>query len=133
MRAFMPFLIVLLLVCLVVAILGLAVRAAAQRAVYNEPFPRPSRLSAKSGWLGDPDGMIRYGGIYHVFWWGHAISDDLVHWKEQPYPMIGDDGSFVYFSGSVVVDKDNTAGFRLHDETPMIAVYTMHDKTTGEE
>jgi sucrose-6-phosphate hydrolase SacC (GH32 family) len=47
--------------------------------------------------------------------------------------MVGDDGSFVYFSGSVVVDENNTSGFSRGDSSPMIAVYTMHDKTTGEE
>ena len=62
-------------------------------------------------------------GLYHLFWWGHAVSKDLVHWEELPYPMKGGDRSFTYFSGSVVVDKDNTAGFGANS---MIAIYTMH-------
>lgn len=125
---------------LVVALAGLvalllrsSVRAAAQATDYSEIFRPQYHFSAKSSWLGDPDGMIRYNDLYHVFWWGHATSSDLVHWNEQVYPMVGDDGSFVYFSGSVVVDENNTAGFAQGDSVPMVAVYTIHDKTTGEE
>jgi fructan beta-fructosidase len=77
--------------------------------------------------------MVRYDGVYHVFWWGHAVSTDLVHWEELPYPMVGADGSFDYFSGSVVVDEQNTAGFAQGDEVPMIAIYTMHNRATDEE
>ncbi len=61
--------------------------------------------------------MVRFNDLYHVFWWGHAQSPDLVHWEERPYPMVGDDGSFVYFSGSVVVDKDEHGGFRAWRQT----------------
>lgn len=107
--------------------------AAAQNAQYTEVFRPQFHFSPMSGWIGDPDGMIRYNGTYHVFWWGHAVSDDLVYWSEQPYPMVGDDGSFVYYSGSVVVDKQNTSGFARGDQPPMIAIYTMHNKTAGDE
>lgn len=107
--------------------------AKAQTTDYSEIFRPQFHLSARSGWLGDPDGMIRYNNLFHVFWWGHAESSDLVHWNERPYPMVGDDGSFVYFSGSVVVDENNTSGFARGSSAPMIAIYTIHDKTTGEE
>ena len=100
---------------------------------YNQEFRPQFHLSAREGWLGDPDGMVRYNGIYHVFWWGHAVSSDLVHWQQLPSPMIGDDGSFIYYTGSVVVDKQNTSGFARRDTPPMIAIYTMHDKASGEE
>lgn len=117
--------------------LALAVRltrsASAQGNGYNEPYRPQYHLSARSGWLGDPNGMVRYNGKYHVFWWGHAVSTDLVRWEEQPYPMTGDDGSFVYFSGSVVIDEENTAGFARDGIAPMIAVYTIHDRATGKE
>ena len=78
---------------------------------YNEPYRPQYHFSPAQGWIGDPDGLIRYQNTYHLFWWGHAISDDLVHWKELPTPMRGDDGSFAYFSGSVVVDCQNTSRF----------------------
>jgi fructan beta-fructosidase len=48
--------------------------------------------------------------------------------------MIGDNGSFVYYSGSVVVDKNNTSGLAVDPgQPPMIAIYTMHDKSTNKE
>lgn len=47
--------------------------------------------------------------------------------------LVGADGSFDYFSGSVVVDEQNTAGFAQGDEAPMIAIYTLHDRANGEE
>lgn len=93
------------------------------QAQYNEKYRPQYHFSPKKGWIGDPDGLVYTEGKYHLFWWGHAVSEDLVHWKELPHPMKGDDGSFSYFSGSVVVDKENTAGF---GERSMIAVYTRH-------
>ena len=92
-------------------------------AQYDEKYRPQYHFSPQKGWVGDPDGLVFYKNQYHLFWWGHAVSNDLVHWKELPYPMKGGDGSFHYFSGSVVVDKKNTAGF---GDSSMIAVYTMH-------
>jgi fructan beta-fructosidase len=97
------------------------------RALYRPQF----HFSPLSGWIGDPDGMIKYDSTYHLYWWGHATSKDLVYWHEEPYPMKGDDGSFVYYSGSVVVDKENTSGFSLNQSPPFVAIYTMHQKTGG--
>ncbi|CAM3932576.1 GH32 C-terminal domain-containing protein [Mucilaginibacter galii] len=75
----------------------------------------------QSGWIGDPDGLVFTNDTFHLFWWGHATSKDLVYWKEQPYPMKRSDRSFSYFSGSVVVDTANTSGF---GKQSMIAVFT---------
>jgi fructan beta-fructosidase len=77
----------------------------------------------QSGWIGDPDGLVYTNSTFHLFWWGHATSNDLIHWKEQPYPMKGGDRSFSYFSGSVVVDTANTSGF---GKKSMIALFTRH-------
>ena len=79
-------------------------------------------FSPAKGWMGDPDGLIHFNKMYHLFWWGHAVSNDLVHWKELPRPMKEGLG-FSYFSGSVVVDKENTSGF---GNSSMIAFYTRH-------
>lgn len=93
------------------------------QAQYNEKYRPQFHFSPQKGWIGDPDGLIYTEGLYHLFWWGHAVSKDLVHWKELPYPMQGGDKSFSYFSGSVIVDHNNTAGFGANS---MVAVYTMH-------
>jgi len=92
-------------------------------AQYDEKYRPQFHFSPQKGWIGDPDGLVYTGGKYHLFWWGHAVSEDLVHWEELPYPMQGGSRAFSYFSGSVVVDKNNTAGFGANS---MIAVYTMH-------
>jgi fructan beta-fructosidase len=105
---------------------GLSVRAA-----YTELYRPQYHFTASSGWIGDPDGLIRYNNTYHMFWWGHAVSSDLVYWTQQSYPMQGGDGTFVYYSGSVVVDTNNTGGFKNGSTMPMVAVYTANNNTTG--
>jgi beta-fructofuranosidase len=81
-------------------------------------------LSPPANWLNDPNGIIRYGGRYHVFYqynpvgpfhhaihWGHAVSDDLVHWKDEPVALTpspdGPDRDGCW-SGCAVVDEDGT-------------------------
>lgn len=93
------------------------------RAQYDEPYRPQYHFSPKKGWIGDPDGLVYHEGLYHLFWWGHAVSKDLVHWEELPYPLAGGPGDFSYFSGSVVVDKNNDSGF---GDDSMIAFYTRH-------
>ena len=92
-------------------------------AQYDEPYRPQYHFSPSKGWIGDPDGLIFYEDNYHLFWWGHAVSKDLVHWEQLEDPMKGDPGDFSYFSGSVVVDKKNDASF---GKNSMIAFYTRH-------
>ena len=87
--------------------------------------------------MNDPNGLVYYKGEYHLFYqynpfgdtwghmsWGHAVSRDLVHWKELPV-AIPDEGDELIFSGSAVVDKDNTSGFGTKaGNPPMVAIYT---------
>ena len=85
------------------------------------------------GWMSDPNGMVYTNGKYHLFYqyypydpywhemhWGHATSTDLVHWEEHPIALFPDEYGVMY-SGSVVVDEMNTAGFGAG---AMVAVYT---------
>ena len=98
------------------------------RAAYTEEYRPQYHFSPTSGWVGDPDGLIHYNNIYHLFWWGHAVSSDLVYWSQLPFPMLGGDGSFGYFSGSVAVDQQNTSGFGVNS---MVAVYTADNNASG--
>lgn len=98
-------------------------------AQYEEPFRSAYHFAPKKGWIGDPCGLVYYQDKYHLFWWGKAVTSDFTTYREEAAKaMVGDDGSFHYYTGSVVVDKENTAGF---GKNKMIAVYTMTDKKTG--
>lgn len=101
--------------------------------VYTEEYRPQFHFSPRSGWIGDPSGLMKYKDIYHVFWWGHATSSDLVFWNEQTWPMKGDDGTFDYYTGSVVVDEQNSSGFGSVAVPPMVAVYTANNKSTGKQ
>lgn len=83
-----------------------------------------------SGSAGDPCGMVRFQGKYHLFQWDHATSTDLVFWGFDGWPYQSPGGDNGYWTGSAVVDKTNTAGFGAN---AMILVPTLHNNVTGEE
>ena len=89
------------------------------------------------GWMNDPNGMVYKDGVWHLYFqynpygsqwenmtWGHSTSTDLVHWQQQPNAL-EPDALGAIFSGSCVVDKDNTAGF---GKDAIIAMYTSADR-----
>lgn len=96
--------------------------------LYKEKYRPQFHFSPKKGWIGDPSGLIYYQGKYQMFWWGKAISEDLIHYKEvSENVMKGEPRKLSYFTGSMVVDKNNTAGF---GQDALIANYTMFDPVT---
>ena len=58
--------------------------------------------------------------------WGHAISKDLIKWEEQSIALYPHDNKYI-FSGSAVVDVDNTSGLGKEGKAPVVAIYTLHD------
>ena len=85
------------------------------------------------GWMNDPNGMFFKDGVWHLYFqhnpygsqwenmtWGHSTSTDLIHWTFQGDPVLPDAWGSI-FSGSSVVDKNNTAGF---GENAIVALYT---------
>ena len=85
------------------------------------------------GWMNDPNGMFFKDGVWHLYFqhnpygsqwenmtWGHSTSTDLIHWTFQGDPVQSDAWGAI-FSGSSVVDKNNTAGF---GENAIVALYT---------
>jgi levanase len=102
----------------------------------GEQYRPAIHYTPKQNWMNDPNGMVFYKGVYHLFYqhnpsgntwgnmsWGHATSKDLMHWTEQPL-AISTDAQEDVFSGSVVVDKDNTSGLGTSKNPPLIAIYT---------
>ncbi|MDQ0716826.1 fructan beta-fructosidase [Streptomyces luteogriseus] len=116
---------------------------AADTPPYSETYRPQFHFTPKKNWMNDPNGLVYYKGEYHLFYqynpngnswgdmsWGHAVSTDLVHWKELPLALSHDDEEMV-FSGSAVVDWNNTTGFGTRKNPPMVAIYTGLDKDTG--
>lgn len=110
-------------------------KQSAQSLSYQEEHRPQFHYSPQKNWMNDPNGMVYFDGEYHLFYqhdqyekvfsdmsWGHAISTDLVHWKEYPKAIVpdGDDLGMI-FSGGAVVDKNNTSGF---GENALVAFYT---------
>ena len=58
--------------------------------------------------------------------WGHAISKDLMHWKQEPIALYPDSLGYI-FSGSAVVDERNTSGLGINGNIPLVAIFTQHD------
>ncbi len=110
-----------------------------QQLSYNEPHRPQIHFSPKEKWMNDPNGMVYSNGTYHLFYqyypdstvwgpmhWGHATSKDLVHWQHQPVALYPDSLGYI-FSGSAVVDSNNTSGFGKNGSTPLVAIFTHHD------
>jgi len=89
--------------------------------------------------MNDPNGMVYYQGEYHLFYqyypndivwgpmhWAHAVSKDLVYWKNLPIALYPDSLGYI-FSGSAVVDWKNTSGFGKNGKAPLIAMFTHHN------
>jgi sucrose-6-phosphate hydrolase SacC (GH32 family) len=103
---------------------------------YHERYRPQFHFSPMKNWTNDPNGLVFYKGEYHLFFqhnpsginwgnmtWGHAVSPDLVHWT-QLENAIEPDALGTIFSGSAVVDWNDTAGFKTGDEKPIVCIYT---------
>jgi sucrose-6-phosphate hydrolase SacC (GH32 family) len=104
----------------------------------NEKYRPQFHFTPDRNWMNDPNGLVYYKGKYHLFFqhnpqanvwgnmsWGHATSTDLYNWQEEPVAIACTPTSGI-FSGSAVVDVNNTSGFGTAENPPIVAIYTEH-------
>lgn len=103
---------------------------------YTEKYRPQFHFTPQKMWMNDPNGLVYLNGNYHLFYqyypdanvwgpmhWGHAVSKDLIHWDHLPIALYPDKLGWI-FSGSAVIDKNNTAGF---GQNAMVAIFTYHN------
>jgi sucrose-6-phosphate hydrolase SacC (GH32 family) len=111
--------------------------------VGNELYRPAYHYTPAYNWMSDPNGLVFYNGKYHIFYqynpyginwgnmsWGHAVSTNLLNWEEQPVAIPAQNGMQI-FSGSMVVDWNNTSGFGKDGKPAMVAIYTGVNNTTN--
>jgi sucrose-6-phosphate hydrolase SacC (GH32 family) len=103
----------------------------------HEPLRPGFHFTPERNFMNDPNGLIFFDGEYHLFYqhnpfgerwghmsWGHAVSGDLLHWRHLPVALHEENGVMV-FSGSAVVDADDTSGF-CGGRPCLVAIFTGH-------
>jgi fructan beta-fructosidase len=106
---------------------------------YDQPWRPQYHFTPAKNFMNDPNGMVFYQGEYHLFYqynpqgqvwghmsWGHAVSSDMVHWQQLGV-AIPEDANFMIYSGSAVVDWNNSSGLCKNpdpaDHSCLIAIY----------
>src|SRR5512133_3463451 len=91
-----------------------AKKSVLSNSTYTERYRPQYHFSPEAHWMNDPNGLVYYGGEYHLFYqyypdsnvwgpmhWGHAVSPDMIHWKHLPVALFADSRGYI-FSGSAV-------------------------------
>lgn len=110
-----------------------------QASIQKEQHRPQIHFTPREKWMNDPNGMVYHKGLYHLFYqyypdstvwgpmhWGHATSKDLIYWQHQPVALYPDSLGYI-FSGSAVVDANNSSGFGKNGKVPLVAIFTHHD------
>ncbi len=104
----------------------------------SEQYRPQIHFTPAANWMNDPNGMVYYDDEYHLFYqyypdsnvwgpmhWGHAVSKDMISWERLPIALFPDSLGHI-FSGSAVIDWNNTTGFQNGEHPPMVAIFTQH-------
>ncbi|HEY8929924.1 MAG TPA: glycoside hydrolase family 32 protein [Mucilaginibacter sp.] len=124
-------------------LLAAGLKAVAQNAPAPTPTPqwRPVyHFTPDKNWTNDPNGLLYLNGKFQLYFqhnplenkwghmsWGHAQSTDLVHWEYLPTAIpevVTKDTTIYIYSGSAVLDKNNTSGFGKNGKPPIVAIFT---------
>ncbi|MCK4960094.1 MAG: glycoside hydrolase family 32 protein [Planctomycetes bacterium] len=103
---------------------------------YDQSHRPQFHFTSRKNWLNDPNGLVYYDGEWHLFFqhyalglgpgaksWGHAVSTDMVHWKQIPHAILPySDGAI--WSGTAVIDYHNSLGRQVGDTKTMVAYFT---------
>jgi fructan beta-fructosidase len=102
---------------------------------FTERYRPQFHFTPEKNWMNDPNGMVYYDGEYHLFYqhypegnvwgpmhWGHAVSTDMIHWEHLPIALFPDEHGYI-FSGSAVVDANDTTGF-FNGGSGLVAIFT---------
>lgn len=105
---------------------------------YKEEYRPQFHFSPEEKWMNDPNGLVYHQGVYHLFYqyypddivwgpmhWGHAVSKDMMHWEHKPIALYPDKHGYI-FSGSAVVDTNNTSGLGTKENPALVAIFTYH-------
>ncbi len=105
--------------------------------LYREKHRPGFHFTPQRGWNNDSNGLVFFKGEWHLYYqhnpygikwgnmhWGHAVSEDLVHWRELPIALYPQQVGDWCFSGSAVVDVNDTGGFRTGEEPAIVVAYT---------
>jgi fructan beta-fructosidase len=118
-----------------------AIKVFSQQQEISTPQWRPVyHFSPPKNWTNDPNGLLMLNGEFQLYYqhnpfenkwghmsWGHATSKDLVHWHNLPIAIpevINKDTTTWIYSGSAVLDKNNTSGFGINGKPPVVAIFT---------
>src|ERR1700744_2578877 len=127
-----------------------AVKSFAQQQEIATPQWRPVyHFTPDKDWTNDPNGLIYLNGKFQLYYqhnpfenkwghmsWGHAESADLVHWKYLPVAIpevVTKDTTTYIYSGSAVLDKNNTSGFGINGKPPLVAIFTADQPKQNKE
>ena len=96
---------------------------------YTEKYRPQYHFSADQRGVGDPVGLYYKDGVYHMYWWGETLSSDLVYYSQQSPSIVLKGGYGAKFSGSTIVDFNNSAGFGENTVITFCTLFTPEKET----